>query len=153
MSLKNYFANRGFGFYLSLAEAVVALVFAVVYQCFYGGTAEYSAVCFVVALVMVVATVALTLTGLDNFVGVAQLLCSLAVTGAFLYANYYYISVVIVGIDASSFSARFVFASVACALLTVASIVNMFAPASAHAREEVADNAACNNEINAEVAE
>lgn len=126
MNLKKYLTTKGFGFWLSVAVALVGLVFAVVYQVTYCGTEEYSVVCFVAALIVCVATLAFTALRLDGFVAVAQLLSTLLGFGFFAYANYYYVSVVIVGIDAASFSARFIFCCVAYLLLIVGSAVNVF---------------------------
>lgn len=126
MQIKQFLHGKGVGFWLSCGLALFALAFAIAYQCAYGGTAEYSVMCFVSALVLVAATALLEGFGLHGFAGMAQLVCVMSGLGSFVYVNYYYVSVVLVGIDAAEFSARFIFCVVAYALTLVGSIVNVF---------------------------
>lgn len=126
MFLKNYLRDKAVGFWLSVGIAALSLVVGVVYQVTYGGSDSYSATVFVAPLCVFVLTAVLCGVGMYGIASAVQLVGSAVGLGCFLYSNYYYISVVFVGIDVTEFSARFLLAVVGFAVLTIVSAVNMF---------------------------
>ena len=134
--MKDLFKNKPVGFWITLSCTALCLVLCVLYPVLYSGYEEYTAWSWMFPLFAVLAVGALTAVGYYSISPVALLLCILAGLGFFIYANYYYVSVVIVGIDADSFSSQFVVTLTMYLVATVAAADSVFLPQS-QAKEEL----------------
>lgn len=111
--------GKAAGFYVTVAAAVLALVTAIVYQVSYSANQYYSSTIFIAFLVALPAAAVLVLLKLDNFAPAALAAATGVGTLAFVYAMYYDVSVVMVGIDKSSFDPAFIL----CAVLMLVSFL------------------------------
>lgn len=125
MKIKEYFQSAPRGRWTTLGVAAISAVTAVVYAALYVGTAEYSVVaCVLLALCSVVAVLAFT--RLAPLAAYVQFLSALVALCFFIYGVYYYVSVVLVGIDLDRFSAEFIVCTILFLLTAVCSVVNIF---------------------------
>lgn len=120
--------NKSAGFWVAVATVLVAVVLIVAYPVMYGGTDEYSAFTFVFPLVGAVGAVVLAVFKKDEWMSLCLLVGLLAGFGFYVYTIYYYVSVVIVGIDAQNFDFRFIFTMTVFAAGIVAATVGVFLP-------------------------
>lgn len=114
-------SNKGTGFFVSGFATCIAFITAIIYQLGYHADQYYSPAVFYVLLSALPVFIVLTLLRLENFIpavitaiiGIAALL--------FVYAMYFDISVVLVGIDKSSFDSRFI---ICCILFVISFIIS-----------------------------
>ena len=111
--------HRAYGFYVTIAAAVLTFITAIVYQVSYSSNQYYSAPVFVLLLLCLPALVVLVLAKLDGFAPAVITALSGAAALAFIYAMYWDVSVVLVGIDKQAFDPEFI----VCAVLIVASFI------------------------------
>lgn len=114
-------SKKGKGFYAASLAAILCLVTAIYYQITYSGDQYYSSGVFFTLLAALPVAVVLFLLKGDGFVPAALAALSGVAALQFIYAMYWDISVVIVGIDKNSFDTRFI---VVCALLAVSFVVS-----------------------------
>lgn len=107
------------GFYVTAIAAVLALVTAIVYQVSYSSNQYYSSAVFIAFLAALPAAAVLLLLRLDNFAPAALAAATGVGSLAFVYAMYYDVSVVLVGIDKNSFEPAFIL----CCVLMLASFI------------------------------
>ncbi len=122
---------------VSLISGALALLTAVVYLICYVGTKEFNLFAFLFVLVLAAVAAAELFFGerspwLAQIAPYVQFVCSLVALSFFIYSIYYYISVVLVGIDLDSFSAQFILSTLFFVLNAVMGGVNLF-----FSREEV----------------
>ena len=89
---------------LSAICSVLSVVSAILYRSWFMGSAEYNNYAFI----CMIAAAAL---GILSFIGIGggiQFLLLLAGTMLYIYGMYYYVSIVLVGIDLQSFSGAFI---------------------------------------------
>lgn len=120
------FKDKSYGFYVTLALIAVTVVAAIVYAVLYNGSRYLAmpAVSFmlggaVVALAMCftkAAKWACAVLALADFIGLLF----------YIYGIYFYVSIVMVGIQASTFNWQFQFCTFMFAALLVVNIVNVF---------------------------
>lgn len=125
--LKQNVSQKTYGFYVTLALAVLNIVTAILYASFYGKYVAYiNWPAVYVMIIGSVASVVLSVFGLDDFA--TALLALVAFTGFLLYAMkiYGYIAVVLVGIDLTEFSPEFITLTVFFAICLVGGIANIF---------------------------
>lgn len=118
-------ANKGPGFYISGTAAVLSFLLAIYYQISYSSNPYYSSKVVVALMVALPVAVILLLIRAEGFMPAAVTACIGAGLLFFIYAMYFDISVVLVGIDKSSFDPEFIITSavgVICFLLGEISI-------------------------------
>lgn len=124
--MKKLFANKGIGFWVTVAVSLLSVVTAAVYCAIYGGGAYYNVAAFALALVACPIGIAAALSPFHKFAGYMQFLLTLAALMFYVYGIYYYVSVVLVGIDLHSFSAEFFACTILFALSVIGSAVSIF---------------------------
>lgn len=112
-------SGKGMGFYVAMAAAALSLITAVVYQVTYTGNQYYSSAVFVALLLALPVAVVLLLARCDGFIPAAVTLVVGIGILLFIHSIYYDVSVVLVGIDKSSFDPQFI----ACSVLSVVSFI------------------------------
>lgn len=123
--------NKSAGFWLSSAAIVLVVVLSLAYNIMYAGKSDYTVCAFLFPLVAVVLSVVLYAFGFDELSPVCLLVGFLAGFAFYVYSMYYYVSVVMVGIDAESFDFAFIFTMVVFLAGIVLSAVSMFFPSKA----------------------
>lgn len=125
-NLKEYAKDKGIGFYFTAAIALLTLITAIVYAAGFAGTDDMSWAAFALLLVGLAGSVALIAFKQYFWAPIVQaVFCFLALL-MFIYGIYYYVSVVMTGIDATAFSAQFWVSTILFALLFVLSVANIF---------------------------
>lgn len=117
--MKQPFANKTVGFWVTVAVSVLSAVTAAVYGAVYGGGAYFNAAAFALAIAACPVGIAAALSPLHRYAGYVQFLLTLTALMCYAYGIYYYVSVVLVGIDLQGFGAEF-FACTALFALTAA---------------------------------
>lgn len=112
-------SGKGLGFYVSMAAAALSFLTAIVYQVTYTGNQYYSVGVFVALLLALPVAVVLMLARCDGFIPAAVTLVIGIGILLFIYSMYFDVSVVLVGIDKSSFDPQFI----ACSVLSVVSFI------------------------------
>lgn len=125
--LKNFFKDKSYGFYVSIAVTLLTLVTLIVYADAYGRNDSYmSWAGFAIMIVGIVVAVALTALKLSEWVPPALALANFIALLLYAKSIYNYVVIVIVGIDIASFSSQFILCTVLFAILLVGSIANIF---------------------------
>ena len=114
------FKSKSIGFWLTLGCSLSSLLTAIVYSACYVGTTEFNLVACL-CLIAAFAIGALQFTKLEKLAQYLQFLLCVAACMFYIYGIYYYVSIVMVGIDLDSFS----FAFIACTTLFIATMVEM----------------------------
>lgn len=125
MNFKSFIKTRNIGFWITAAFSLTALITAIVYGACYSVTEDFSVTaCVLTALSALF--FGLSFTKFGGLAPYVQLLTVLMAFGFYVYAVYYYVSVVLVGIDLDSFSPEFIACTVLYVLLILVSAVNVF---------------------------
>lgn len=126
MKLNAFFKDKSYGFYWSIAVFLISLATAVAYAVCYRGTQEMSWPGFVIILVGLALAVVLAVTGHTRWVPVAMAVADFIALLLYIYAIYFYVSVIMVGIEGSAFSMEFNICTT-CFLVTIlAAVINIF---------------------------
>jgi lysylphosphatidylglycerol synthetase-like protein (DUF2156 family) len=125
-NLKAFFKDKSYGFYASVVVFVMSLITAIVYAANYGGTKEMSWAAFIIILVGLVAAVVLGVFGRYRWIPVAMAVADFVALLLFIKAVYFYVSVVLYGINGSAFSPQFTTSTVFLIITFVLSIANIF---------------------------
>jgi hypothetical protein len=125
-NLKAFFKDKSYGFYASVVVFVLSLITAIVYAANYSGTKEMSWAAFIIILVGLVAAVVLGVFGKYRWIPVAMAVADFAALLLFIKAVYFYVSVVLYGINGSAFSPQFTTSTVFLIITFVLSIANIF---------------------------
>lgn len=129
MKIKQTLAEKCPGFYVMLAAAILAIVTAIAYAVSYSTLTQYLSWSAVVLLIGgAIVAVVLAFTNLDELGTGILALCSLIAMLMYVKLIYYYVSVVIVGIDVQSFDMAFITSAVLFVLTFVVSVVAIFVP-------------------------
>ena len=129
MNLKQLLAEKRYGFYVMLAAAVLAIITAIVYAVGYKndvGHLDWAA--FALLLVGGIIAVASAFIRFDEWGTAILALFTLIALLLFVKIIYLYVTVVMVGIDATGAAPEFVSTTVFLALTFVTSIVAVFLP-------------------------
>ena len=126
MNLKNLFANKAVGFYVTLGTIVLALATAIAYIVCYNNTDNFNLWAFVILLVSVVASIVLVLFKQHRIAPYALGLLNFVALLFYVYGIYYYVSVVLVGIDLDHFEPEFFVSTIMFLVTLVASITSIF---------------------------
>ena len=125
--MKKLLENKAYGYYVTLALSVLSVVVAVVYAVLYSGSRYMSLPAVILPIVGAVAAVALGFVrGGGKWANAVLALCDFVALLFYIYGIYFYVSVVLVGIQASSFNSQFVICTVLFVGLLIANLVNVF---------------------------
>lgn len=125
--IKNFFKDKSYGFYVTLAVALLTLVTLIVYANAYGSNDRYmSWAGFAIMLVGLAAAAVLTVFKFNDWVPPVLALANFIALMLYITNIYNYVVVVMVGIDIASFSSQFLACTVLFAILTVVSIADIF---------------------------
>lgn len=125
--MKKLLGNKSYGYYITLALSVLSVVTAVVYLVMYNGSRYMSAPAAVLPIVGAVAAVGLGFVhGGGKAANAVLALCDFVALLFYIYGIYFYVSVVMVGIQASSFNSQFVICTVLFVVLLIANLINVF---------------------------
>lgn len=126
MDVKKYVKHKGIGFWFSVAVTLLSLVTAIVYVSCYAGTDNINWGAFALLLVSFVAGGALIALNRYKWAPYAQAVLVFVSLLLFIYGIYYYVSVVMVGIDADSFDASFIINAIFFIVTFGLSVANLF---------------------------
>ena len=127
MNFKSYIKTRSVGFWISVSAAIVAAVTATVYAACYGGSKDFGVGALVCAILCAAAAAAAAFAPVvGKYMPYALVVLASAAAGCYIYSIYYYVSVVLVGIDLDSFDAKFIVNTALFVLLAVLAAVDMF---------------------------
>ena len=126
MNLKDLFSKKPVGFYVTLVTIGFTLVTAITYFLCYNNTDNFSNWAFIVLLVSFVVAVVLVLLKQFKLVPYTLGLLNYVAMLFFIYGIYYYVSVVLVGIDLDHFEIQFFISTIAFVVLVVLSAVAIF---------------------------
>ena len=126
MNLKDLFAKKTVGFYVTLGTIVLALVTAIAYLLCYNNTDNFNLWAFVILLVSVVVTTLLVLLKQHKIAPYALGLLNFVALLFYVYGIYYYVSVVLVGIDLDHFEPEFFVSTILFVVLLGSSVTAIF---------------------------
>ena len=126
MNIKELFKNKPVGFYVTLGTIGLALITAVAYLLCYNNTDNFNVWAFIVLLVSVVASVILVLLKQYKIAPYALGFLNFVALLFYVYGIYYYVSVVLVGIDLDHFEPQFFVSTILFVVLLGASVTSIF---------------------------
>lgn len=142
--MAEFLKDKSVGFWFSAALVLLSLVTAVVYAASYAGTDNINWVAFALLLAAAVGAAVLIILKQYKYVPYLQAILIFLSLLFFIYGIYYYVSVVMVGIDLDHFEPQFF----ACTILFLISfgvgVANVFLKQTkdlSQAKEEVAADA------------
>ncbi len=128
--------DKSVGFWFTLGLIVLSIITAIVYISCFNGTDEMNYVAFSFLLIgAVLSTVCVVFKKytIASYVIGGTIFLSLLF---YVYAVYYYVSVVMVGIDLDHFSTEFIVTTILFAVGTICGISNVFIPQTKKVIEE-----------------
>jgi len=123
---KEFFKDKGAGFIMSIIVLVFSLATAVVYWVGYSGSSDFSRPVLISIVVGMAAAVLLAVLKRYNWVPVALGLGNFAALLLFIKSIYFYVSVVLYGINGSAFSPAFMSSTVCLLVALILSIADVF---------------------------
>ncbi len=126
LEIKNFFKGKAFGFYVSVFVFVFSIVAAIVYSVGYIGNSDFTASILWVIGAGILASVILVAFKRYNWVPVAFALSNFVAFLLFVKSIYFYVSVVMYGINGSAFSPAFIRSTVFFVLALGFSVANIF---------------------------
>lgn len=124
--IREYLKDKAIGFWFSVSLVLLTAVTAIVYVSCYAGSDDMNWFSFAFMLAACIATVVLILLKKFEYASYAAALLIFLSLLFFIYGIYYYVSVVLVGIDLDSFSAEFIACTVLYALTFGLGVANVF---------------------------
>lgn len=119
-------ADKRPGFYVTLLLIAATVIIAAIYANMYAGSLYMSWPAFGVMLGGAALALLLGFTKLAKWSNAVLALADFLGLLFYIYGIYFYVSVVIAGIQAGSFNGQFIFCCAAFGALLVANIVNVF---------------------------
>lgn len=139
MNVKNYLKDKGLGFWFFVAATLLALVTSIVYAACYAGTDNINWGAFALMVAAFACGVVLIALNRCKWLLYAQSLAVFVSLLLFVYGIYYYVSVVMVGIDADHFDAAFIINTILYILTFALSIANLFLKQTKTVKDKEAD--------------
>ena len=136
--IRDYLNDKAVGFWLTAAIAALTLATAIVYAVCYAGTENINWVAFALMLAAFAGAVVPVAFGKLKFAPYIQAAFVFLSLLFFIYGIYYYVSVVLVGIDLDSFDPEFIVCTVLYAVTFGLSVANVFLK---QVKSEVRENA------------
>ncbi len=124
--MKGFLKNKAFGFYVTCLITLLSFIASISYIVAYAGTDYISWIAFFSLVAVVVANVLLIIKKKFGFAQAASAVLVGVAFIFFIYGLYLYMSVVMVGIDAASFSSSFTTNIMLLVLLSLLSFINIF---------------------------
>ena len=124
--LKSFFHDKAYGFYASIFVFVFSLVTAIVYVIGYHNSSDMSEPVLYAILAGLLLAVILAALKRYNWVPVVLALSDFAALLLFIDSIYFYVSVVLYGINGSAFSPAFLSSTVLLLLSLAFSVINIF---------------------------
>lgn len=118
--------DKGCGFYFTLVLIAASLITAAVYAGLYNGSRYMSWPAVGIMLAGTAAALILAFTKLAKWSCAVLALADFAGLLLYVYGIYFYVSIVMVGIQASTFNWQFKLCTVMFVALLIANIVNVF---------------------------
>ena len=109
---------------ITLISSLLCVITAFLYRMWFVGSTEFNQYAFL-CLIVAAALGVLAFFGLADYVNAIQFLLVVAGGMLYIYGMYYYVSIVLVGIDLQSFSNAFIICSGLLASAVAASTVNV----------------------------
>ena len=109
---------------ITLISSLLCVITAFLYRMWFVGSTEFNQYAFL-CLIVAAALGVLAFFGLADYVNAIQFLLVVAGCMLYIYGMYYYVSIVLVGIDLQSFSNAFIICSGLLASVVAASTVNV----------------------------
>ena len=109
---------------ITLISSLLCVITAFLYRMWFVGSTEFNQYAFL-CLIVAAALGVLAFFGLADYVNAIQFLLVVAGCMLYIYGMYYYVSIVLVGIDLQSFSNAFIICSGLLASAVAASTVNV----------------------------
>ena len=128
MNVKEYFADKKYGFYVLLSSMLLSLITMIVYAASFGRTRYMSWAAFAVLLVGIVLAAVLIVFKFQRFAPALMFVVTLVALMLFIYYIYFFVSSVMTGIQFSGFPPEFFATVIFFALSLVTSIVSIFTP-------------------------
>ena len=126
MNLKDLFTKKPVGFYVTLTTIGLSLVTALAYFLCYNNTDNFNLWSFIILLASAVIGVILILLKQFKLVPYAIGFLNYVAMLFYVYGIYYYVSVVLVGIDLDHFEIQFFISTISFIILVIVSIVAIF---------------------------
>lgn len=126
MKNKELLKDKSFGFYVTLALAAISVIGALVYAVLYNGSEYFSMPAMLAFVGGAVAALAVAFTKHAKWACAVLALADFIGLLLYVYGIYFYVSVVMVGIQASTFSWQFILCTAMFVGLLVANVVNVF---------------------------
>lgn len=126
MKNQGLFKDKSYGFYVTLALIVASVAVAVVYAVLYNGSRYLSMPAVGLMIGGAVVALALCFTKAAHWACAVLALADFVGLLFYIYGIYFYVSIVMVGIQASTFNWQFQLCTVLFAVLLVANVVNVF---------------------------
>ncbi len=134
--LKEYFSDKKYGFYVTLACMLLSVITSVVYVSIYSSTRFMSWAAFAFILVGVVLTAGLIAFKQYRFAPALMLATNFVGLLFYVYYIYFFVSSVMVGIQFSGFPPEFIINVIFFVLMLVASVVCVFMPQADEKQEK-----------------
>ena len=126
MNIKDLFKNKPLGFYISLGTIGLSLITAITYLLCYNKTDNFNVWAFIILLVSVVSSVVLVLLKQIKIAPYVFGLLNFLALLFYVYGIYYYVSIVLVGIDLDHFDPEFIVCTILFVVLLATSITSIF---------------------------
>lgn len=127
--IKEYLKGKKYGFYVTVASAVLCIITVIIYSSIYGETRYLSRAAIVLLVCGVVVAIVLEILKQHKLAPVALLLGSFIAFLLYIYYIYFFVSSVLVGIQfRAGFPPEFIVNAVFYVLTLVTCVVNVFLP-------------------------
>lgn len=139
--IKEFFQNKGVGFYLSLVFGVIALVVAIIYISSYGNYRSndnklvFSWLAFAMLLVIFAAPILLSLFKLERFAPFFAFVAGLLGLVGYVYRIYYHASVLFAGIELQNNKTTFFMISALMVVVFLLTLIAFFLPQNKKVKE------------------
>ena len=124
--IKEYLKDKRVGFWVSASLVLLTLITAIVYGVCYAGTENISWGAFAFLIVAAAGSAALIAFKQYKYVPYLQAILIFLSLLFFIYGIYYYVSVVMVGIDLDHFDPEFYACTILFVIIFAASVANVF---------------------------
>lgn len=126
MGIYNIIKGKTVGFWVSFGIGTFSSVTAIVYAVCYVGSDYMNWIAFSLTLLCAAASVGMIISKQTRFLPYVQAILCFTALMFFIYGIYYYVSIVVVGIDLTSVDAPFVISASLFVLLAGFGIANIF---------------------------
>lgn len=126
MKFKDFTKDKLPGFWVSVGVTLLSLITAITYIACYTNTDKMNYWGFAFLLIGAIATLVLGIFKKYTYIPYVLGFCSFMGLLFYIYAMYYYVSVVMVGIDLDHFEPQFIVCTIFIAITFIAGVVDIF---------------------------